>query len=228
MKKQVDSILVIIGFALFAYLLLARVEWVVGIVVLFSLLIFFVIQPIQRQVNAYEVKLRDMNQFVTQVIIQISATSSVFETLATVKNSLPIEWEEELDLNTTIDRIKFYFQDSHLTLFLDLLRAYDETGGNFIETSELIISDLLYKKYSFAKFKLIKQQKMMNLFSLWGLSFIVFIYFRFGLERYYKLLLEQAFMGVILLILIAFMASLWLAYLHYGKLKGVEAYEKRR
>ena len=74
MKKQVDSILVIIGFALFAYLLLARVEWVVGIVVLFSLLIFFVIQPIQTKLNSYEVKLRDINKIVTQVIIKNSST----------------------------------------------------------------------------------------------------------------------------------------------------------
>lgn len=229
MKKILEMVLLCLMFFLFCYLLFMQFTNAVILSAIFGGVLIFKIIPILDRVVKKEKELHEIHQLATHFIIQLGATPSLFESFVHIKVYLPLELQnnltEEMELKAVFECIQQHYRDVHLQLFFNLLLAYDDEGGNYLETTEHIMFAILYAKHWFMKMKFVKRQKLFNLISLWGLSFVVFIYLRFGLSLYYLLLLKQSFMFVVFLIMLGFIISIFMGFKQYGDLAKGQAYE---
>ena len=231
-KLRIEAIVLSLLFSLLCQFILQHYLASALVGVVFAFFLFASILPNYLVINKEEKKLDDINQWISQLLVQLGSTPTLFEALEQVSAYFPIEvqhlFTEDSDQETRLGTLSSYYSNRKFTAFLDALRVYDRVGGDYLNLTDVLVMDLLYSRYWFQKLKLVKKQKILLLLSLWGLSLVVVIYLRFGLSAYYLLLLTQHLFWIVVLFLLGFIASITLAFRQYASDLEEEHHEEER
>ncbi|MFA6755653.1 MAG: hypothetical protein WCR97_04015 [Bacilli bacterium] len=211
-----------------------------SIVVLFLFLFYFIILFDKGLRNYLLVikKTRECIGFINNFIINLSINKSITTTFNNLKSSFNGELIETINSvshlgeEDIVNYLKDYFSSSLYNIFLKLLNQFIYTGGNILNSANLLIYDSRTVEESLNNFLSIGKRKIIEFIVMWGMNFIILLILKPFLGTYYQKMTNMSlFPYGILLVFIVFLITMFLFFNHMFNLKFINSeikYEKNK
>lgn len=141
----------------------------------------------------HKTKLRgECSNFINTYIVSLSITNSLEQAfkdscLHPSKNlEKVIKRCGSLDVFDNLNSIATYFSSNNFDVFLNILKLYNNNGGNILEMSMNLQSELRRKETMASSIKQIALRKVYEFISLWAFCLAILIFCRIGLTSIYK------------------------------------------
>ena len=90
-----------------------------------------------------------------------------------------------------IEYLLRYFEDDIYPVFLSIVKAYLEEGGDLLEMSSQLLNEVTSNEEKHNSLETIRKKSLVQYGSLWFLSTIVLVFLRFGLSNFYDSLTKN-------------------------------------
>lgn len=202
--NQLIIIGIISSIVLAACSYIAANNFIVPIVVLIvSLLYFFLlVRPLYQR---YLIKITRFHQcyhFINSFIVSLSIRNSLMGAYEAAMQSMPedfiakMENTETFDYKEKLDNLSKYFRFHVFSLFLDLIRLYEEQGGDILTMSHYLLEETRYVEEYISTNSLLSRRKLFEFGFLWFLSLTIMVLIRFSLSNFYGLVAKQLFFPI--------------------------------
>lgn len=212
-------------------------NWIIALVI-FALGIIYFFFLASSMVKRYVIKSERFHQcyhFINTFIVSLSikgTVSAAYEsTLETMGEDFKksIENIEELSSSDRLDYLNKYFRFHAFSLFIDLIKIYEDQGGDIIDMSSYLLEDLKNTEEYISTSSAINRKKITEFVILWLLSLSIMIFLRFALSTFFITISKQFFypLGIFAISLFC-LVSVHLAIYKMCKLKikGWDDHEK--
>lgn len=162
----------------------------------FAISIVF-IKPLVKRYLDKRRKRHEVFNFINHFIISLSITSSIDQAFEDATIDAKGEEKEVLDSISTLtsmDKIEYllrYFEDDIYPVFLSIVKAYLEEGGDLLEMSSQLLNEVTSNEEKHNSLETIRKKSLVQYGSLWFLSTIVLVFLRFGLSNFYDSLTKN-------------------------------------
>lgn len=162
----------------------------------FAISILF-IKPLVKRYLDKRRKRHEVFNFINHFIISLSITSSIDQAFEDATIDAKGEEKEVLDSISTLtsmDKIEYllrYFEDDIYPVFLSIVKAYLEEGGDLLEMSSQLLNEVTSNEEKHNSLETIRKKSLVQYGSLWFLSTIVLVFLRFGLSNFYDSLTKN-------------------------------------
>ncbi len=153
-------------------------------------------------------------QFINSFIIALSVKKTLGSAYQTVvsQSSGPIADEltsnQHLNTNEALETMMSYFVTPSYGLFLNVVRLYEEQGGDILIMGEFLIHEVRREEEKLTLTEIMVRQKMVNFIILWIMTLVILVFCRFGISSFYEQMLGNSlFIGMIILFMVFLMAS---------------------
>ncbi len=154
-----------------------------------------------------------------------------------VKHSLPSAYEsailgidgelldevsniEHLVIDERIKYLKNYFSSDIYQMFLNILVAYEDQGGNILNMSESLIKELTRIENESNEYNKLGKRKVVEFASLWLLTYAILIFIRFALSQFYSQIASSLFFCIAVFVFFMFVLfSIHLLITSFTKMK---------
>jgi len=149
-------------------------------------------------------------KFINSFLITMSVKESLTEAFMSGTLNASPEFKKELgDLENMVveDRIIYlrrYFDLAIYKMFLNVLKLYQDQGGNILALGETLMQETTMVENSVTKSFNIGVKKLTEYAVLWVLTFAILIFMRFGMSVFYLTMLSNRTFTVCLIIFFAF------------------------
>ena len=194
---------------LFAYLFLSLYFGIIAYVTTSSLMIaaivflsyfaisFAFIKPLIKRYLDKRRKHHEVFNFINHFIISLSVTSSLDQAFEDA--TIDAKGEEKALLEsiapmTTMEKLEYlprYFEEDIYNVFLSIVKAYIEQGGDLIEIASPLLNEVTFNEEKNNSLETIRKKSLVQYGSLWFLSTIVLAFLRFGLSNFYDTLTKN-------------------------------------
>lgn len=134
-----------------------------------------------------------------------------------VKNSMEEAYESGLRINDTqlklytdqlyelsdyekVKYLKTYFGLAIYNIFLNILEIYQDQGGNILTMSENLFKECTRTEKTLTDSESIGVKHMLEFMILWGLSFAVLLFMKFGIGEFYDRMLNNSLFAPLILV----------------------------
>lgn len=215
-KKIIFSYLLSLGFGVFCYFMTYNLYIAIIYAFINFLLFQLFILPLVIKNKKELTTLEEFQHFVSSLIMQLTITPSLMEALENVSNFFDDEIQEtmkddELALNSKIEILGKRFPFPLFFVFAKLLDLYTNQGGDIIEMTVEIISQIDHMEVSLKDIILDNKKKISEIFVLWGLSIASTIYLKTILFSYYLDMLDSIFIVVVIVYLLLISSTIFMA-----------------
>ncbi|MCR5692897.1 MAG: hypothetical protein K6G74_02880 [Bacilli bacterium] len=162
----------------------------------FAISILF-IKPLVKRYLDKRRKRHEVFNFINHFIISLSITSSIDQAFEDATIDAKGEEKEVLDsisALTSMEKIEYllrYFEDDIYPVFLSIVKAYLEEGGDLLEMSSQLLNEVTSNEEKHNSLETIRKKSLVQYGSLWFLSTIVLVFLRFGLSNFYDSLTKN-------------------------------------
>lgn len=176
--------------------------------------------------------LNEQNGFVSSFIVSLNVSNSLEYALENALEHANSKLKEELKLNSKVDvidqlkNLEMYFNSIHYAVFINLIKMFQDTGGNILQMSEHYLP--LIKKMQIISDQNVKlfKGKLIEFLTLWGFSFAIILFCRLGLHEFYSQTSQSLFFQM--LIIAIFIFAIFSFHLHVmNYLQGDKAREEK-
>lgn len=149
-------------------------------------------------------------KFINSFLITMSVKESLTEAFASGTLNASPEFKKELvDLENMVveDRIIYlrrYFDLAIYKMFLNVLKLYQDQGGNILSLGETLMQETTMVENSVTKSYNIGLKKIVEYAILWILTFAILIFMRFGMRDFYTTMLSNRFFHFCLIVFFLF------------------------
>jgi len=169
-----------------------------GIVFLsyFAALIIF-IRPIVKRYLDKRRKRHEVFNFINHFIISLSVTSSLDQAFEDATIDAKGEEKRVLESITplsSMEKLEYllrYFEEDIYPVFLSIVKAYMEEGGDLLEMSSSLLNEAVFNEEKHNSLETIRRKSLVQYGSLWFLSTLVLVFLRFGLSNFYDSLTKN-------------------------------------
>ena len=168
----------------------------------------------------YDIKVRKFHEcyhFINNFVIALSIKKSIKGAIESAVNSMPldfIELFEGLENMNDDDKLQYfssYFPFYVYRLFLQIIFLWEEDGGDILQMSKYLISEVRSIEEYITKADNLSRHKYVEIAILWGFCAVIVIVLRFALKDFYSLIKEQILFNIAILLLMLFiLASIYL------------------
>ena len=162
----------------------------------FAISILF-LKPLVKRYLDKRRKRHEVFNFINHFIISLSITSSIDQAFEDATIDAKGEEKEVLDsisALTSMEKIEYllrYFEDDIYPVFLSIVKAYLEEGGDLLEMSSQLLNEVTSNEEKHNSLETIRKKSLVQYGSLWFLSTIVLVFLRFGLSNFYDSLTKN-------------------------------------
>ena len=214
-------------------------NFIIGIIILvISILYFmFLTRPIYfrylTKINRFHLCYHFINTFIVSLSIRGSISSALDNSLDVMPDDFhkDIENIEPFSVEEKFDFINKYFRFHVFSLFLDLLRIYEEQGGNILEMSSHLLDEVRLIEEYISTSQSISRKKIGEFIILWALTIGIMVFMRFALSEFFATISSQVFYPIgILAILLFCLVTIHMAIMKMTnlKIKGWNDREKNK
>ena len=186
----------------------------------------------------YDIKVRKFHEcyhFINNFVIALSIKKSIKGAIESAVNSMPLDFIELFEgLENMNDDDKLQYFSSHFPfyvyrLFLQIIFLWEEDGGDILQMSKYLISEVRSVEEYITKADNLSRHKYVEIAILWGFCALIVVVLRFSLKEFYDKIKTQILFIVAILVLFAFI--LFTIYLIIQKatnlkIKGYQENEK--
>jgi hypothetical protein len=223
-KIYAFSLLGLVGFISFLYLVLNDLIITIVLVIPITFIIFYFMTPliIKLKVKANN---NDHLYFLVNTILNQLRTdkslTSAFKSIVTffpeeLKNSYETYGVNPLEY---LDLMRQYFNSIYYEIFYNMIKIYDSKGGDIEERSKVLLDAIAFSKEVSSELIKTKLRKLSEFIVMWLLSFLVLLYLRLGLTSYYLTLLNTNFIFAIVANFVLFIISSYYAIDSFRKVE---------
>jgi hypothetical protein len=224
LKIYAFSLLGLVGFISFLYLVLNDLIITIVLVIPITFIIFYFMTPliIKLKVKANN---NDHLYFLVNTILNQLRTdkslTSAFKSIVTffpeeLKNSYETYGVNPLEY---LDLMRQYFNSIYYEIFYNMIKIYDSKGGDIEERSKVLLDAIAFSKEVSSELIKTKLRKLSEFIVMWLLSFLVLLYLRLGLTSYYLTLLNTNFIFAIVANFVLFIISSYYAIDSFRKVE---------
>jgi hypothetical protein len=165
-----------------------------GIGAIFALTLLILVVPLYLRHEEKERKRHECYRFLNTFIISLSVSQSGERALEEVSLDLKGEEKEifeaiaQLSLEERIAYFARYFENSSYTMFLSIFQLYENQGGDVLEVAEPLLKEVTLQEETGDAMEKIRYRNLLQFASLWGMSYLVLGFTRYGLSNFYSLL----------------------------------------
>lgn len=217
------------------YLSLDNLYLALGVMVVYIIAGITLFAP---SLDKYDIKVRKFHEcyhFINNFVIALSIKKSIKGAIESAANSMPpdfIELFEGLENMNDDDKLQYfssYFPFYVYRLFLQIIFLWEEDGGDILQMSKYLISEVRSIEEYITKADNLSRHKYVEIAILWGFCAVIVIVLRFALKDFYSLIKEQILFNVAIVLLMLFiLASIYLLIKRgtYLSIKGGDENEK--
>lgn len=118
---------------------------------------------------------------------------------------------EHLQINERISYLSNYFSSDIYKMFLNIISAYVDQGGNILTMSETLIKELTRIENETNEYSSLSKKRIVEFSSLWILTYVILLFVRFALSQFYdQISSSPLFVGSICIFFIFVLISIHL------------------
>lgn len=172
---------------------------IVSVVVLVLTLLEFIIF-INKRFKNYDLKIsrfRECYHFVNNFIVSLSIKGSIVSSLENVTNAASdtlldvLDGVKDMNENEKIMYLKRYFPFYSYQLFLDVILLWLEEGGDILEMSQYLITNLRSEEEYISYCEKSNKKTLFEFSILWAFTLVILFVLRFVLSTFYELFTKQ-------------------------------------
>ena len=103
-----------------------------------------------------------------------------------------------------LEYLKKYYPFYVYELFVSVIHLYIERGGNILDMSRFLLSELHNEQDYNHEYNSLGKRKMFDFSMLWSFSLLILVVLRFALHEHYSLISNQLFYQILIVILFLF------------------------
>jgi len=224
---MIDLIICLICLAVGVIAYLSSSNLIIAIVILsiYLLYYFFVSRKMIKKYNRDINRIHSCYHFINSFIITFSVKESIEEAyisgIKTTNKDL-IEETESLDNLKIYDRIVYlrkFFNLAIYKMFINILDMYQDQGGNILNMSDTLIREATRTEKSLTESTAIGRKQLLEFSILWGISFVVLIFLRFGISEFYSLMItSKLFISLLIIYFLLVLGSFHMFLLRFTNL----------
>ena len=237
--NQIITIGIVISILLGVNGFVASNNFIVGIVILVVSVLYFIF--VARTIcTRYQTKINRFHlcyHFINTFIVSLSIRGSISNALDSSLEMMPEDFHKDIEnietftLEEKLGFINKYFRFHLFSLFLDLLRIYEEQGGNILEMSSHLLDEVRLTEEYISTSQSISRKKITEFVILWSLTLGIMVFMRFALSEFFITISSQVFYPIgIFAILFFCLITIHMAILKMTnlKIKGWNDREKNK
>lgn len=136
----------------------------------------------------------ECSNFINTLIVSLSISNSLELAYkdATIKVSKSLERQikqcNSIDVFDILESLKAYFLNNNYLVFLNIIHMHSENGGNILEMSAYLQTELRRRQELINSIKQINARKAYEFFTLWAFCLAIILFCRFGLSNIYQMM----------------------------------------
>ena len=217
------------------YIALENIFISLGVLAVYLLISILVLVPM---INKYEIKTKRYHEcyhFINNFVIALSIKKSTKGALETTVNSMPSEFMdlyeglENMNDDERLNYLTTYFPFHCYQLFLQIVRFWEDSGGDILKASKFLIEDIRNDEEYISKSHSLFIRKVVEIITLWGFCLFIVVVLRFAIKEFYGKIQTQLIYIVSIIVLMMFILFTIYLLLVKGtslKIKGVSENEK--
>jgi hypothetical protein len=224
LKIYTFSLVGLIGFISFLYLVFNDLVLTVVFIIPITFVIFYFLTPLIIKIRA-KANTNDHLYFLVNTILnQLRTDKSLTTAFKSIVSFFPEELRnsyETYGVNPLeyLDLMRQYFNSTYYEIFYNMIKIYDSKGGDIEERSKVLLDAIAFSKEVRSELIKTKLRKLSEFIVMWLLSFLVLLYLRLGLTTYYLTLLNTNFIFAIIANFVLFIISSYYAINSFSKVE---------
>ena len=200
MKKiSIFYFIIPIAFGIIAYL--SSDNLIIAISIIFVSLLYFFLLFMNRYFKYKETLKRFkscynfINSFIISLSIKLTVPPALESVAANMDNDFKQEYEglEHITDLEKLDYLKKYYNFHVYDLFLNVVKLFEERGGNILDMSSHLLNETRKQSDYLINCELMNRRKWIEFGILWFLSLAIMVLLRFALSQFFSLISQQIF-----------------------------------
>ena len=189
------------------------------------------INKFQQNVHRYHQFYQFINTFIISLNVKGSLTSaleSAYETSDEGTKEI-LDSIKELNEEEKISYLNKYFKFDLYNLFVDVIKIWNEEGGDILMMSRYLLDQARYKEEYIINCQSLNRSKTVEFVILWSIALIILTALRFALSQFFTIITSTLFYQiavVVLLLFVLFSIFLLIMRITNISLEGYEHEEK--
>lgn len=216
-KYELSAISIALFVAMIAYLTSSSFI-IAGAVLLIYIVYYFALarKKIKKYLELSE-RIDCCHHFISAFLITLSVKESLndaFESGTRNANesfTSYLSQMEEMNIDEQIDYLQKYFKLNVYSMFVNVVRIYEEQGGNVLKVADSLLAENSRIEQMLNDMKILSRKKTVEFAILWILAFVVLAFMRFALSSFY----EQMLQSMIFIILLVAFFLLFILSVHF-------------
>ena len=232
---HVVLLIITLGVAVISYIALENIFIALGVLVIYLLVSFLLVAPLFKKYDITKNRFHECYHFINNFIISLSIKKSITGALETATGSMPSEFVdlyqslENMSEDEKLNYLSTYFTFHDYQLFLQVISLWEDEGGDIIEMSKYLISNVRNNEEYISYTDTIAKRKYVEIGILWTISLAIIAVLRFALNDFYEQIKTQVIfiVPISLIFLFVLVSIYWMSKKGtYLDLKGGAIYEK--
>lgn len=210
--NQIITIGIVLSILLGLSGFVASNNYIIGIVILVISILYFIFLARPKysryitKINRFHLCYHFINTFIVSLSIRGSVPAALDSALDVMPNDFhkDIENIETFSIEDKLDFLNKYFRFHVFSLFLDLLRIFEEQGGNILEMSSHLLDEVRLTEEFISISQSISRKKIGEFVILWALTIGIMVFMRFALSEFFGTISSQIFYPIGILAIVLF------------------------
>lgn len=181
----------------------------------------------QQKVHRYHQFYQFINTFIISLNVKgslSSALESAYETSDEATKEI-IDSIKELNEEEKISYLSKYFKFDLYNLFVDVIKIWNEEGGDILMMSRYLLDQARYKEEYIINCQSLNKSKTIEFIVLWSIALIILAALRFTLSQFFSIITSTLFYQIAVVVLLLF--TLFSIFLLISRITSInlEGYE---
>lgn len=181
----------------------------------------------QQKVHRYHQFYQFINTFIISLNVKGSLTSaleSAYETSDEGTKEI-LDSIKELNEEEKISYLSKYFKFDLYNLFVDVIKIWNEEGGDILMMSRYLLDQARYKEEFIINCQSLNRSKTVEFVILWSIALIILTALRFALSQFFTIITSTLFYQIAVVVLLLFVLfSIFLLIMRISNI-NLEGYE---
>lgn len=234
-NRLILFILISLVIGTISFVALENIIIAVAIFAVYLIISILFIDPRLKKYSLTKNRYHECYHFINNFIISLSIKKSIPGSLVTTVGSMNPDFVdlfnglENMSENEKLDYLSSYFEFYDYSLFLQVIKIWQEEGGDIIQMSKYLIVNIRHNEEYISKTDTIAKRKYVEIGILWTISLAIIVVLRFALNDFYSRVKGQLLFIVALTMIFAFALLTMYLLVYRGtslNLKGNANHEK--
>jgi hypothetical protein len=194
MKYYLFALLLSLAYGFLGFFVSTYLYVGLAIGLLFFLILGLLVVPLFTRHDEKERKRHECYQFLNTFVISLSVSQSGEKALEAASLDMKGEEKEVFEAITSLsleERLSYmsrYFENNSYQMFLSIFRLFESQGGDVLQLAEPLLKEITWQEENGNALEKIRRRNLVQFAALWGMSYLVLAFTRYGLSNFYGLL----------------------------------------